>query len=252
MTRKNKRSADNATSLTAAINKVPQHVAIIMDGNGRWAKARGLSRLQGHKEGTETVSTIVRACKKLGVKYLTLYAFSVENWCRPKQEINGLMKLLIHFLSKKVSELHENKVRLRVAGRIHDLPGKVQEALTQVMKATEHYDGGQLILALSYGGRAEITDAIVKIAKQVKAGTLTPAGIDENVIAANMYLPDVPDPDLLIRTSGEMRISNFLLWQISYSELYVTDVMWPDFKEEEFKKALASYAGRHRRFGNIK
>jgi undecaprenyl diphosphate synthase len=233
-------------------SKIPTHVAIIMDGNGRWAGRRGLPRIRGHQEGAESVRAILRACKKTGVKFLTLYAFSVENWVRPKDEIRGLMRLLTTFLRREEKELHENKVRLRTIGRTQDLPASVQAELKRVMKATEHYDGGTLILALSYGGRAEIADAVRKIAERVMKGELDPARIDEHVVAEHLYLPDVPDPDLMIRTSGEMRISNFLLWQLSYAELYVTDVLWPDFREEEFAKALEAYAGRQRRFGDIR
>ena len=232
--------------------RVPRHVAIIMDGNGRWAQRRGLPRIRGHQVGTESVRTIVRACKKAGVKYLTLYAFSVENWVRPKTEIRGLMRILKHFLTKEEKELHENQVRLRVIGRLHDLPPDVQSELKRVMKATEHYEGGQLILALSYGGRAELVDAVRSIARKVKKGDLAPDSIDDKTIAENLYAPDIPDPDLMIRTSGELRISNFLLWQLSYSEFYITDVLWPDFREAEFAKALEAYSQRHRRFGDVK
>jgi len=238
--------------MKTADDRVPQHVAIIMDGNGRWAQRRGLPRIRGHQVGTESVRTIVRACKKAGIKYLTLYAFSVENWVRPKTEIRGLMRILKHFLTKEENELHENQVRLRVIGRLHDLPPDVQAELKRVMKATEHYTGGQLILALSYGGRAEIVDAVRSIARKVKKGEMSPDAIDDRTIAENLYAPDVPDPDLMIRTSGELRISNFLLWQLSYSEFYVTDVLWPDFREAEFEKALEAYSRRHRRFGDIK
>ena len=230
---------------------VPNHVAVIMDGNGRWAKQRGLPRLRGHEEGANSVETLIRCCRDAGVKYLTLYAFSVENWVRPKGEIQGLMRLLRKFLTDREHSLHENRVRLRVIGRMADLPVTVRRGLSRVMAATEHYDEGQLILALSYGARTEIVGAVREIARLVKAGELDPEAIDEDVFAAHLYAPDVPDPDLLIRTSGEMRVSNFLLWQISYTELYVTDKLWPDFREEEFKKALAAYAGRRRRFGAI-
>jgi undecaprenyl diphosphate synthase len=222
-----------------------------MDGNGRWAKARGLSRLQGHQEGANSVIAIVRACKKAGVKYLTLYAFSVENWVRPKSEIGGLMQLLQKFLREREAELHENKIRLRIMGRMQDLPRPIQHGLRKVMKATEHYDEGNLILAISYGGRTEIAHAAREIARRVRAGELEPDDIDEDVVAQHLYAPDVPDPDLLIRTSGEIRVSNFLLWQISYAELYFTDTMWPDFREPEFLKALEAFAGRRRRYGDI-
>ncbi len=245
-----KTAADQSAGVKTG--NLPQHVAIIMDGNGRWARARGLSRLNGHKEGAESIRAVLQACREFGIKYLTLYAFSVENWRRPKSEISGLMNLLVEFLESKEKELHAHKTRLRVAGRINDLPSAVQKALLRVMKATEAYKEGQLILALSYGGRAEITDAVKSIAEKVKNGSIEPASIDENIIRSFMYLPDVPDPDLLIRTSGEMRVSNFLLWQISYTELYVTDVMWPDFRAEDLKKALDTYSRRKRKFGDIK
>ena len=234
-----------------SISPVPRHVAIIMDGNGRWAKQRGVSRIQGHREGVESVRVIMKACKKAEVKYLTLYAFSTENWVRPRSEINALMKLLVRFLQTYEADLHQNEIRLRVIGRPADLPGPVQARLQHVIKATEHYDTSQLILALSYGGRDEITHAVRTIAQRVKDGDLNVDDIDESMVARNLYAPDIPDPDLLIRTSGEMRLSNFLLWQLSYTELYVTDTLWPDFREEAFFKALEAYSGRHRRFGDI-
>ena len=226
-----------------------RHVAIIMDGNGRWAREKGLSRLKGHQAGAESVRAVIRACRKAGIKYLTLYAFSIENWIRPKQEIHGLMNLLNRFLKDYEYELHDNGIRLRVIGRIQDLPKGVQEKLARVMKATEDYKDGQLLLALSYGGRTEIVNAVRQIAKRVKAGELDPDAINESVISQHLYAPDVPDPDLLIRTSGEMRISNFLLWQISYTEIFVTKVLWPDFREKEFMKAIGEYKRRQRRFG---
>jgi len=229
----------------------PTHVAIIMDGNGRWAKQRGLPRLKGHEAGAESVRAVVRACKPAGVKYLTLYAFSVENWIRPKAEIEGLMKLLVKFLKGDEKELHKQKIRLRIMGRLQDLPERIQKELNRVMADTANYDEGQLILALSYGGRTEIAGAARKIAQLAKAGELDPETVDEDTVARHLYLPDVPDPDLLVRTSGEQRISNFLLWQISYSELYVTDVLWPDFREEQFQQAIEEYGRRHRRFGDI-
>jgi len=233
-------------------SKVPQHVAIIMDGNGRWAQQRGLPRIKGHQAGAESVRAALRACKKFGVRYLTLYAFSVENWVRPQAEIRGLMQLLHRFLTKEENELHENRIRLRVIGRMEDLPASVRKELLRVINATEKYEDGNLTLALSYGGRAEIADAVRAIARRVKQGELKPEEIDEKTVAAHLYAPDLPDPDLMIRTSGEMRISNFLLWQLSYAELYVTQVLWPDFREDEFGKAIEEYARRHRRFGDIK
>lgn len=231
--------------------KVPRHIAVIMDGNGRWAKRQGLPRIKGHEAGAESVRAIVRGCSEAGVKYLTLYAFSVENWVRPKDEISGLMGLLRTFLENNEKELHENEIRLRIIGRMNDLPKMIQRGLRRAMKATQDYTAGQLILALSYGGRAELVDAMKSIAHGVKSGTIDPDAITDETIAAHLYAPDVPDPDLMIRTSGEMRLSNFLLWQLSYAELYVTDVLWPDFREEHLHAAIEAYSLRHRRFGDI-
>lgn len=231
---------------------VPTHVAIIMDGNGRWAQKRGWPRIRGHREGAESVRAILRAAKKAGVKYLTLYAFSVENWIRPETEVRGLMTLLRTFLRNQEHELHENKVRLRMIGRMADLPLSVQKELKRVIEATKHHKEGTLTLALSYGSRVEMVEAVKSIARLVKEGALEPEEIDDKLFASHLYAPDIPDPDLMIRTSGEMRLSNFLLWQLSYAELYVTDVLWPDFREREFMEALESYARRHRRYGDIK
>ena len=231
---------------------VPRHVAIIMDGNGRWARQHGLPRLRGHEEGAKSVRAIVSACRDHGIEYLTLYAFSVENWIRPKSEITGLMRLLLNFVKEREFELHENHVRLRCIGRLEDLPARVRRELQRVMEATADYTKGTLVLAISYGGRTEIAHAARAIAEKVQQGKLKPRQINEKTVAAHLYAPDIPDPDLLIRTSGELRISNFLLWQISYSELYVTPVCWPDFREPEFAEALKEYARRHRRFGDIK
>ncbi len=229
----------------------PRHVAIIMDGNGRWAKKRGLPRIKGHHTGAESVRAILKACRQHDIEYLTLYAFSSENWVRPKPEVTGLMALLKKFLRDQAFELHENEVKLRVIGHVQDLPKSVQTELLRVMKATEHYTKGTLTLALSYGGRAELTDAMRAIAREVKSGKLDPSAIEEDTIQQHLYAPDIPDPDFLIRTSGEMRISNFLLWQLSYAEIYVTPVLWPDFREPEFAAALENYKNRHRRFGDI-
>jgi len=233
------------------VNPIPTHVAIIMDGNGRWAQARGLPRLKGHEAGAESVSAVIRACRQLGVKHLTLYAFSSENWRRPAEEVRGLMRLLLRFAREREHELHENRVRLRVIGAIEDFPLAVRRTLQRVIEATERYSEGQLILALSYGGRAEIARAARRIAEQVRAGALDPEDIDEATVARNLDAPDVPDPELMIRTSGEMRLSNFLLWQLSYAELYVTPVLWPDFREPDFRRAIEAYRRRQRRFGAI-
>ena len=231
--------------------KVPCHVAVIMDGNGRWARQRGLPRRKGHEAGAESVRAMIRACRDHGVKFLTLYAFSRENWQRPPTEIRHLMSLLTRFLRSDEAELHKHRLRLRIIGRMTDLPAAIRRELERVMSETRTYEKGQLILALSYGARTEIVDAARSLARAVQKGELDPEAIDETLFSRHLYAPDVPDPDLLIRTSGEMRISNFLLWQISYAELYVTDVLWPDFREPHFAEALRVYAARGRRFGGV-
>ena len=236
-------------SAAAEIACVPRHVAVIMDGNGRWAKRRMQPRLFGHRAGAESLRAVLRACREHGVEYLTVYAFSTENWVRPADEVSGLMSLLRTFLKKDEHELHENQVRLRVTGRIGDLPKAVRAELERVMEATKHYEKGHLILALSYGGRTEIVDAVRVLAAKAKAGEIDPAQIDEALLARHLYLPDVPDPDLMIRTSGELRLSNFLLWELSYAEFYFVDTLWPDFREADFAKALEEYARRQRRYG---
>ena len=233
----------------AANAAVPRHVAVIMDGNGRWAKQRGQPRIFGHRAGAESLRAILRACRDHGVEYLTVYVFSTENWIRPRDEVTGLMALLKTFLKKDEHELHENQVRLRVTGRIQELPKAVRAELERVMVATRSYAKGQLILARSYGGRMELVDAVRAIAAAAQAGELDPARIDEATISRHLYLPDVPDPDLMIRTSGELRLSNFLLWELSYAEFYFTETLWPDFREPDFAKALAEYARRQRRYG---
>ena len=230
---------------------VPKHIAIIMDGNGRWAKTRGLPRVEGHRNGVESVRSIVRTCGELGVKYLTLYAFSVENWNRPKDEVDTLMKYLARFLKNEIGELMKNNVRLEAVGQIYRLPEFVQEQLAKTKAALAKNTGLTLILALSYGGRTEIIEATRAIAQQVKAGKLDPAEINEQVIAQNLYTHAYPDPDLLIRTSGELRVSNFLLWQISYAEFVVTPTLWPDFRKPQLYEALEEYTQRQRRFGGL-
>ena len=233
----------------AATACVPRHVAVIMDGNGRWAKQRGRPRLFGHRAGADSLRAVLRACRDRGVEYLTVYAFSTENWVRPADEVGGLMSLLKTFLKKDEHELHENQVRLRVTGRMEDLPKAVRGELERVMEATKNYERWHLILALSYGGRTEIVDAVRKIAARAKAGEIEPERIDEATISGHMYLPDVPDPDLMIRTSGELRLSNFLLWELSYAEFYFTPTLWPDFREADFAAALEEYTRRQRRYG---
>jgi undecaprenyl diphosphate synthase len=230
---------------------MPTHVAIIMDGNGRWAKQRHLPRIEGHRNGVESVRAIVRASGEAGVKFLTLYAFSVENWNRPKDEVDTLMKYLARFLKNEIGELNKNNVRLEVIGQIYRLPEFVQEQLQKTQAALAKNNGLTLILALSYGGRTELVEATRTIAQKVKDGKLEPAEINEQVIAQHLYTRHYPDPDLLIRTSGEMRVSNFLLWQISYAELVVTQTLWPDFRKPQFFEALEEYTRRHRRFGLV-
>ncbi len=229
----------------------PAHVAIIMDGNGRWAKERGFPRLKGHEEGARSVRAILRAAKQADVKYITLYAFSTENWGRPKAEVDGLMKLLGHFMKRNEDELLDNKIRLRVMGQMERLPKKLQGQLEALMeKSAKDYER-TLIVALSYGSRTEIAEAAKAIARKAAAGELDPETVNEETVAQHLYLPDVPDPELMIRTSGELRLSNFLLWQLSYAELYVTDTYWPDFREEQFFQALESFNQRGRRYGGV-
>ena len=241
-----------ALQLSAAAKaSLPTHIAIIMDGNGRWAKTRHLPRVEGHRNGVESVRAIVRACGELGVKYLTLYAFSVENWNRPKDEVDTLMKYLARFLKNEIGELNRSNVRLDVIGQIYRLPEFVQEQLAKTRAALERNTGLTLVLALSYGARVEIVEAVRSIAAKVKQGDIDPAEITEQVISQHLYTRHLPDPDLLIRTSGEMRLSNFLLWQISYTELVVTPTLWPDFRKPHLCEAIEEYARRHRRFGGV-
>ena len=222
-----------------------------MDGNGRWARGKGLERLSGHERGAEAVRDCVKGCRELGVEYLTLYAFSTENWQRPKAEVMGLMGLLERFVSKEVPELNAQGVRLETIGRVSDLPDSTQKTLRSAIEATAHNDKLTLILALSYSSRAEIVDAIQEIAHEVQAGKLAPAAIDADLLRQHLYTRAYPDPDLLIRTSGEMRLSNFLLWQLSYTEFYITPTLWPDFRKQDLFQAVSDYAKRQRRFGGI-
>jgi undecaprenyl diphosphate synthase len=234
-----------------AKSALPTHVAIIMDGNGRWAKERHLPRVEGHRNGVESVRATVRACGEVGIKFLTLYAFSVENWNRPKDEVDTLMKYLARYLKNEIGELTRNNVRLEAIGQIYRLPEFVQEQLEKTKAALAKNNGLTLVLALSYGGRTELIEAMRAIAADVKQGKLEPAEINEQVVAQHLYTRHWPDPDLLIRTSGEMRVSNFLLWQISYAELVVTQTLWPDFRKPQLFAALEEYARRHRRFGAV-
>jgi len=231
--------------------KLPAHVAIIMDGNGRWAKKRLLNRVNGHEKGSDTVRAVVRACREIGISYLTLYAFSTENWQRPKAEVEALMTLLRNFLRSEQKELVENNIRLRTIGQTDRLPAKVQQVLHQTISATEDNTAMTLILALSYGSRAEIIRMVQELASQAQHGEIDSKSITAELIADHLYTRDIPDPDLLIRTSGEMRISNFLLWQIAYAEIFVTPTLWPDFSRDELLEILIDYQSRERRYGKV-
>ncbi|MEI9475579.1 MAG: isoprenyl transferase [Deltaproteobacteria bacterium] len=229
--------------------KLPYHVAIIMDGNGRWAKKKMLNRISGHIKGIDAVREVVETCRELGIKILTLYAFSVENWKRPKEEVTALMGLLKEYLQKETAEMVENNIRLCALGRLEDLPPDVQATLSETIKETERCEGMILNLALSYGGRSEILHAVQTILLDIQKGRITPEEITFQRFSQHLWTRGIPDPDLLIRTSGEFRISNFLLWQIAYAELYVTETLWPDFDKGELMKAIADYQSRERRFG---
>ena len=229
--------------------KLPHHIAIIMDGNGRWAKKKNLNRISGHIKGVDAVRDIVTACRELGIKILTLYAFSIENWRRPKDEVTALMGLFKEYLSKEREEMVKNNIRLCAIGRIEDLPLDVQKTLRETIKKTEQCDGMILNLALSYGGRSEILHAVQGILSDFQKGKIKPEEITFQRFSQYLWTRGIPDPDLLIRTSGEFRISNFLLWQIAYTELYVTETLWPDFDRKELLKAIADYQSRERRFG---
>ncbi|WP_029596526.1 isoprenyl transferase [Flavobacterium sp. ACAM 123] len=228
---------------------LPQHLAIIMDGNGRWAKQQGLLRAFGHESGTKSVKTIIKACAKLGLENLTLYAFSTENWNRPKLEVDTLMKILIKSLKKELPTLLENNIKLNTIGNLEKLPQSAQKELLDVINKTKDNTHMTLTLALSYGSREEIVNAVKNICNKVKNNTISIDCIDDSIINEHLYTQNLPDVDLLIRTSGEHRISNFLLWQIAYAEMYFTDVLWPDFKEENLYEAIISYQKRERRFG---
>lgn len=222
-----------------------------MDGNGRWAKSKGAARIFGHRNAVQSVKEITEACGELGVKFLTLYAFSTENWGRPKEEVDGLMELLVNTLQKEIKSLLENKVRLKIIGQIDSLPKICQKNLLEAMEATKMNTGLTLLLALSYSGRMEIAETAKKIAEKVKAGLIDPEQVDERFFEENLETQGIPDPELLIRTSGEIRISNFLLWQIAYTELYFTSKLWPDFRKEDLYEAICSYQKRERRFGKV-
>ena len=232
--------------------RLPSHIAIIMDGNGRWAKAKGLPRIKGHIEGIKSVREITQECARKHIGQLTLYAFSYENWKRPKIEVNFLMRLLKRYLIRERKEIQQNNIRLTAIGRISELPKSVQKELAVSIEESKHNTGMILCLALNYGGRAEIIDAAKRLAEDAKNSNIDLDKIDEDAFRQYLYMPEMSDPDLLIRTGGEMRISNFLLWEVSYTELYVTPVYWPDFRKEQLEEALKEYIGRERRFGGIK
>jgi undecaprenyl diphosphate synthase len=227
----------------------PRHVAIIMDGNGRWAERRGLSRIEGHREGLEAVRAVVRSAGDLGIEVLTLYAFSLENWNRPQAEVAELMRLLEHYLEVELPEVIENEIEVRAIGRLERLPAPVRRRVDEAILRSRGGRNMKLVFALSYGGRAEIVDAARRLLRDAERGVVDPEALDEKTFASYLYDPELPDPDLLIRTGAESRVSNFLLWQIAYTELYTTDVMWPDFRAEHLKNALRDYRARERRFG---
>ncbi len=231
------------------IDSLPDHIAIIMDGNGRWAKQRGKMRVFGHERGTKSVKEITEGCAELGVKYLTLYAFSTENWNRPKLEVQTLMKLLISSLKKEIKTLQDNDVKLNAIGNLSALPRRVYDELHHVIEETKSNTRLTLTLALSYGSREEFINAFKEVSTKVKNNIISPEKIDESIINEHLYTRNLPDVDLLVRTSGEQRISNFLLWQIAYAELYFTEVLWPDFSKENLYEAIVNYQNRERRFG---
>ncbi|MCC8436877.1 isoprenyl transferase [Brevibacillus sp. M2.1A] len=231
--------------------KIPEHVAIIMDGNGRWANKRSLPRVAGHRAGMKAVKEVVKAADEIGVRYMTMYAFSTENWKRPRDEVDFLMKLPQEFLSTELDELIERGVRIRMLGSKNELPSHTLKALLEAEERTKDNSGLQLNFALNYGGRDELAKAFSEMAAQVKAGELQPEELTEELISSYLYTSEIPDPDLLIRTSGEIRLSNFMLWQLAYTELWFTDVLWPDFTREHFYQAIVEYQGRARRYGAV-
>ena len=230
-------------------SRIPKHVAIIMDGNGRWAKERNLARIEGHRQGAETVRRISRIARRMGVKALTLYAFSDENWARPKMEVAQLMELLGKFLIQERHEMKNNQIRLNVIGSVDRLPGFVQEKLSDALSFTQEENEMVLNLALSYGSKSEIIRGFKKIMREIESGTLKPSDVNPEMFSNYLDTAGLPDPELMIRTSGEFRISNFMLWQLAYTEIHVTKVLWPDFSEDDFHKAILDFQGRERRFG---
>jgi undecaprenyl diphosphate synthase len=232
-------------------HNLPEHVAVIMDGNGRWAKNKGAARIFGHRNAIEAVRQVIEGAGEIGIKYLTLYAFSTENWGRPKEEVDALMELLVNTLQKEIERLHKNQVRLKTIGDIGQLPKDCRENLWEAIESTKSNTGLTLLIALNYSGRREILKAVSELAMKVKVGALGVDKIDEQLFASFLDTKNVPDPELLIRTSGEMRISNFLLWQIAYTEIYITQKLWPDFRKEDLYEAICEYQKRERRFGKV-
>jgi undecaprenyl diphosphate synthase len=230
-------------------NALPRHVAIIMDGNGRWAEAQGLTRVEGHRHGLESVRAVVRAGNELGLDVLTLYAFSEQNWNRPKQEVEELMRLLAHYLDTEIEEVDRNGIRVRAIGRLDRLLPDLQRKIASAVERTRDNREMELVFAISYGGRGEIVDAAKRLMRDAEDGKADAEHLDEKIFSAYLYEPELPDPDLLIRTGGESRVSNFLLWQMAYTEIFVTDVRWPDFRKATLVEALIDYQGRERRFG---
>ncbi|WP_432665020.1 isoprenyl transferase [Wukongibacter baidiensis] len=248
---KTKKSNSSETIKEIDEGSKPKHIAIIMDGNGRWARKRGLPRIAGHKAGVEALRDVIKCASDIGVQYLTLYAFSTENWNRPDEEVNGLMELLVLYLRKEIKDLHRNKVKINTIGDITRLPVKAVKEIEKAMLLTGENTGLTVNIALNYGARSEILNAVKNICRDVSNNALNIEDIDENTISQHLYTKAIPDPDLLIRTSGEQRISNFLLWQIAYSELYFTEVYWPDFKPDHLVEAIIEFGQRQRRFGGL-
>lgn len=238
---------------TTELNKemLPQHIAFIMDGNGRWAKKRGMPRVFGHNAGTEAFKEIVRESRTLGIRYVSFYAFSTENWKRPQSEVDGLMQILVKFIASESEEIHANNIKINILGDIAALPKEAKKAVEDVLLLTENNTAMDLNIALNYGGRYEIVSATQRLVKDIDEGKVTREAIDETLFSSYLYTKDMPDPDLMIRTSGEYRLSNFLLWQLAYSEFIFLDIFWPDFSIQEYHKALQEYASRNRRFGKI-
>ena len=251
MARKKTQSESNQKEQLKSSGEIPNHIAIIMDGNGRWAKKRGLPRVAGHQRGVETVRKIVEDCAEIGVKYLTLYTFSTENWNRPKDEVSTLMRLLLKSLKERLDELNKNNIKLTCIGNIESLPSVVQKQLYEDIERTKNNKRMTLNLALSYSGRWELLEAVKNISKKVIEGKIAPNNINEKTISENLTTKNLPDPDLIIRTSGEFRVSNFLLWQIAYAEFVILDVFWPDFSKEHLYEAIKQYQKRERRFGKV-